>query len=95
MIAAVLLRLAFGAAAILALAAFALGLLGGASLSEALWRATVVLTVATVVIAVCFRRLARVLYDYMAQRMAEESRQGGKASANGATRAPEGRGVEP
>jgi hypothetical protein len=70
---AVLLRLSFAAGTVLALAAFILGLLGGASLAVALYRAAVVLVTGSMLVAVFFRRFTLVLYNFVAQRMAEES----------------------
>jgi hypothetical protein len=69
----VFLRLSVVVGIVLAVAAFLLGLAGGASAWVALCRAALVMVLGTLAVVVFIRRFTAVLYRFVADRMAEQA----------------------
>jgi hypothetical protein len=71
----VLRQLAFAAGAILFLLALGLALLSGASIPVALFRATAVMAIGTIVVALFFKFFTSMVLDFVNEKVAEAKRQ--------------------
>ncbi|MEI6211076.1 MAG: hypothetical protein WCR06_05570 [bacterium] len=65
-------KLAYAAGTLLALIVLSLALMNGMPLSDALFRAAVVMFAGTVILALFFRFFTQVLFAFMHEKMAEQ-----------------------
>jgi len=86
-------QLAFAAGALLFLLALGLGLLNGVSIPTALFRATAVMAIGTIVIATFFRFFTAMVFEFVNERVSELRRQRAaaaqQAAAPGASGTPQ------
>jgi hypothetical protein len=75
-------QLSYACGTLLALVVLGIGLLNGMPLSDALFRAVVVMCVGTAIVALFFRFFTRVLVHFLQEKVAEHQTKHAKERAN-------------